>query len=408
MSLRLRPARRSEIPDFLEACESAFGHDISDEEVGRLTRLLEPRRTLATFDDDQIVGTAAAYRFPLTVPGGEVPAAGVTMVGVLPSHRRRGVLRSMTRRQLEDCRKRKEPVAVLWASEGAIYQNFGYGLATKQAGIDIEREYGVFRERFEPVSRVRLASLEEAVKVLPDVYERVRVQTPGMFGRSAEWWDAHRLTISEMDQDDGGPMFRAVLEIDGAAEGYVLYRVYASWGDDGIHAGHLEVLEAMATTPVATRELWNWIFGVDLVARVKSWFLQENHPLFHMLREPRRLRLNVRDALWLRIVDVSEALQARSYAVTTSITFELDDSFCPWNAGTWRLTNERVARVERADDAAPELRLQAADLGSVYLGGVRFAELAQAGRVEELAPGAVRRADALFTTAVAPWCVEIF
>jgi predicted acetyltransferase len=407
MGIELRELKSDELRRFLETTEAAFGATVTDEEVARLTRIIEPDRMLCAVDDDAIVGTAGAFRFTVSVPGAELAAAAVTMVGVLPSHRRQGILTRMMRHQLHQAREWNEPVAVLWASEGAIYQRFGYGLATRQAFMDIERDRAVFRDVRIPSGRVRLLSFDEATKVLPEVYDRVRRAVPGMMSRTHEWWEAHRLADPE-DHRRGGPMFRAVLEIEGIADAYALYRTHPSWGRDGVPETWLEVIEVVATSPVATREIWSFLFGIDLVARVKASFLASDDPLQLMLAEMGRLRFQLSDALWLRIVDVAGALSARSYATEDSITVELSDSFCLWNEGRWRLdAGYDGARVQRTPDPA-QLALDAGDLGAAYLGGATFGELARAGRVNELEPGALRRADALFVTERAPWCVEIF
>ena len=151
-----------------------------------------------------------------------------------------------------------------------------------------------------------------------------------------------------------------------------------------------------------------FLFGVDLVQTVKGWNLRVDHPLLLLVTEPRRLRLRAGDGLWLRIVDVDGALAGRSYADDGGLVLELSDDFLPANAGVWRLeASGGEARVARSD-SKPELRLDVADLGSAYLGGFSFAQLAGAGRAEELAPGALERADALFRTARPPWCPEVF
>jgi predicted acetyltransferase len=168
------------------------------------------------------------------------------------------------------------------------------------------------------------------------------------------------------------------------------------------------VIEAVATSPVAHRELWRFLFGVDLVHKIESWLLPIDHPLFLLVTEPRRLRPRPGDGLWLRIVDVQRALSTRTYAADGAVSLELTDAFLPENAGVWRLeVSGGEARVSRSD-AEPELRLDVADLGSTYLGGFTFSELARALRLDELADGAVERADDLFRTRFAPWCPEIF
>jgi predicted acetyltransferase len=352
-------------------------------------------------DGELKVATAGAYSFTLSIPGGELPAAGVTMVGVLPSHRRRGILTQMMREQIDDVQGRDEPLAILWASEASIYGRFGYGLATKAAKISIDRDRASFRDDPGPVGGTRLISLQEGADVLPDVYERVRVRTPGMVVRDRTWWEASTLADPEHARRGGGPLFCAVFELDDAPEAYALYRIKGDW-DEGVPKSTLVIRETMATSPRALLEIWRFLFGVDLIARVETWGVTPDHPLFLMVTEPRRLRMTLGDALWLRLVDLEASLATRSYADAEPVVLDVRDSFCPWNEGAWR-----VPAVERTE-ADPDLRLDAADLGSAYLGGISFAELSRAGRLEELRDGGVERADSLFRTSVTPWCPEVF
>jgi len=362
---------------------------------------------VCALEGEAMVGTAGAFPFSLTVPGGSAPAAGVTAVGVLPTHRRRGVLTHMMRYQLGEIHDRGEPLAVLFASESSIYGRFGYGLATLQGDIDIERDRTAFHARFEPVGSTRLVDIEEAVECFPDVYDRIRVETPGMFARSPEWWRHHVLSDPPHNRRGRSPMARVVLEVGGRPEAYATYRVNGSW-EQGVPTGSLEVEEALATSTEATAALWRFLFGVDLVRRVKADLLPMDHPLILMLVEPRRLRFALYDGLWLRIVEVSGALTARSYAGEGSVVFELTDSTCPWNGGRWRLDAGPEGATATKTSEDPDLALDVADLGAVYLGGFGFRDLHRAGRIAERSEGAVRRADALFATDRAPYCPEIF
>jgi predicted acetyltransferase len=398
---RVSTVTKEEMPEFLRLVEATFGGEPTEEQIERWSRIHEPDRMLWVSDGDLKVAAAGAYSFRLTIPGGELPAAGVTAVGVLPSHRRRGILTQMMREQIDDVRERGEPLAILWASEASIYGRFGYGLATKAAKIVVDRDRAVFRDRSEPVGATRLVTLEQAVDLIPDVFERVRAETPGMFARSREWWEAGNLADPEQSRRGGGPLFCVVLELDDEPEAYALYRLKGDW-EEGVPNSTLLIREVMATSPVALREIWRYLLGVDLVARIDVWGLPPDYPLFLMLTEPRRLRMTLGDALWLRLVDLEAALQTRSFADGQPVVLDVRDSFCPWNEGAWR-----VPDVERTD-AEPDLRLDTADLGSAYLGGISFAELARAGRVEELREGGVERADALFRTRVTPWCPEVF
>ena len=398
---RVSSPSSDELVEFLRLCEAAFGHEAHEQDLERWSRVCEPERMLWVSDGDIKVATGGAFSFRLTIPGGELPAAGVTAVGVLPSHRRRGILTQMMREQLDDIRNREEPLAILWASEAPIYGRFGYGLATKTAKISVDRDRAVFRERTEPVGMTRLVALEQAADVLPDVYDRVRAETPGMLARSPTWWQASSLADPEHHRQGAGPLFCAVHELDGEPDAYALYRLKTNW-EEGVPNSALRVREVMATSLVARREIWRFLFGVDLVARIETWNSPPDDPLFLMLTEPRRLRMTLGDALWLRLVDLEAALAARSYAEGEDVVLQVRDSFCDWNDGAWR-----VPDAERTD-AEPDVRLDTADLGSAYLGGFSFAELARAGRAEEMRPGGLARADALFRTGVTPWCPEVF
>ena len=409
MDYEIRQVNETEVEDFLRTCMTAFSNEASKAFLESRNRLVEPERSIAAFEEDSMVGTAGAFRFNLKVPGADLPAAGVTLVGVLPTHRRRGVLRALMKKQLEDCREWGETVAILWASEGAIYPNFGYGVASWHGLIEIDSDKAKMAEPTPPRGRSRLLSDEETLKVLPDVYERVRQQTPGMFSRDQTWWEAHRLWDPEEEREGGGAMLKAVLEIDGRAEAYCLYRVKHAWADDGNPDSTLFVEEVMGTTPEATREIWEFIFGVDLVARIKYYFIEVDTPLRFLIGEVRRLRMKMADALFLRVVDVKPALEARSYAAPGSLVFKLDDQLCPWNAGTWKIEVAEGGRasVSQTNEEA-EIGLSARDLGAVYLGGVTFSELARALQISELKVGAAVRADLMFYTPQAPWCPEIF
>ena len=406
MAIEVRTPSPDEVRQFLAVGAKTFAEDLRPEDAERDERVLDPERLYAAYDGDRMVATTADFGLRLTIPGGELPAAGVTLVGVLPTHRRRGILRQLMRAELDAIVARGEPLAILWASEDAIYGRFGYGIATQRGSIEADRGRMRFRDDPPPAGSVRLVDEEEAARVLPPIYERIRRETPGMFARGEEWWTNYRLPDPEHHRHGAGPRFFAVLQLNGVDEGYARYRVKDEW-KDGITASRLRVIEALGTTPLATRELWRFLFGIDLVERVEAWMLPVDHPLFLMVTEPRRLRLRIGDALWLRIVDVERALTARAYAADAEVTFELTDAFLQQNAGAWRLeASGDDRRVTRAHEG--ELRLDVTDLASVYLGAFTFHQLAQAGRVEERADGALDRADALFRTAGLPWCPEIF
>jgi predicted acetyltransferase len=380
-----------------------FGPPANDERIERFQRLLPLERMHAAWEDGAIVGGAGAFGFRMSVPGGDVPCAGVSVVGVFPTHRRRGVLRAMMRAQLDDAHARGDAIAALWSSEETIYGRFGYGIASWGGNATLAREYGAFVRRHEPAGHMRFVDADEALELFPPVYEAVRAQRPGMFQRTPDWWRDRTLADPEDRREGAGPKRYVVHETDGDVTGYAMYRHKPGF-DGGISTATLSVVEAMGTRAEATRDVWRYLLDIDWSATVDIWMLPIDHPLFLLLASPRRARFRVGDVLWVRVVDVGAALSSRSYRDGEPIVFDVRDSFCEWNEGAWKLED---GKAERTTDE-PEIRLDADALGSAYLGGVSFAQLQRALRLEELSGGAVCRADDLFRTSAHPWCPEIF
>ena len=407
----IRTATPDAVRSFLAPAMTAFGDEMSDAEFEVWNHLLEPDRLVAAFDGEVPIGTAAAYTFRMTVPGGEVTAAGVTAVGVEPGHRRRGVLRSLMRQQLDDVHGRGEPLAILWASESVIYQRFGYGLGAQNGSFEIDRDRTAWLRPWEPEGALRLVDTPEAIATFPQVYERMRAVTPGALSRSETWWRWGILHDAEHMRRGAGPKFRYLYEVDGVAEGYAIYRPKGDWDDRG-PKGQVLVVEAMAVTPRAERAVWGFLFGIDLMRTTKAGRVAVPHPLQLALADPRALGLTVGDGLWVRLVDLPAALAARRYGAADALVLQVTDAFCPWNAGRWRMAaagepGAAAATVERTE-APADLVVDTTDLAAAYLGAFTLSHLADAGRVEERTPGALRRADALFASARAPWCATIF
>jgi predicted acetyltransferase len=402
VAIEVRPCAPDEVRGALDPIWHYFGRRATAEEVERFAPILPSERVHAAFDDGTIVGGAGAYLFDTTLPGGNtVPTAGVMAVGVLPTHRRRGVLTELMRRQLAHAHERGEPLAMLYASEGAIYRRFGYGLASLAGDIQLPKEHARLWVD-EPIGQARmLGTEEEALELLPPVYDRVRAQTPGMFTRTPEWWRARRFG-RQGPSPGGAEQVRVVIDIDGSPEAYALYRLEFA-AEHMVSKTTLEVGEALGTTPRALAAIWRYLLAIDWVARIDAWWLPLDHPLFLWLREPRRMRFSVVEALWVRLVDVGAALLARGLGDGT-IVLDVRDEFCPWNHARWRVAPGAVDRTT----AEADLRLDVRDLGAVYLGGFTFEQLRRAERVEEVKPGAVARADALFHTERQPWCPELF
>jgi predicted acetyltransferase len=406
MAYRVRVCRSlEEWADAVGAIGHYFGWVPTEEQVERFSTVLPAERVHAVFEDGKIVGGAGAYSFQMTVPGAVVPCAGVSVVGVLPTHRRRGLLSRMMRVQLDDVRKRGEPIAALFASEETIYGRYGYGLASLRQEVKLTGDRRQLRMGERPRNgTVRLVDKDEAARTFPMIHSRVGRATPGFFARSKDWWELQRLRDDPERRGDAGPLNHALVEIDGRAVAYALYRIAQREEEQGWRR-RLRVIEAMGVDAPGTREIWRFLLEIDWIHEVRAWLLPVDHPLFHLVARPDSLKLRTETGLWVRLVDVAAALSARGYARDGRVTFEVADAFCPWNKGTWTLD----AGVARPSRRRPDLRLDVTALGAVYLGGFSFRQLANAGLVQEAARGGLVRADAVFArTGPAPWCPEIF
>jgi predicted acetyltransferase len=402
MTFDVRPsANLDEFGRAVFAIGQYFGLDPTEERMERFSKNLPIERMHAAWEDGAVVGGAGAFPFELTVPGGIVPTAGVTVVGTYPTHRRRGVLRSLMRAQLDDVHERGEPLALLWASEDTIYGRFGYGMASACGEVSIPKEYSAYARPLEAQGTLRFVEADEALRLFPKVWDRVRRGIPGMLGRTRPWWE-YRI-LFEAPGAEGGPKRFVVSERDGRPEGYAIYRHLPKF-EEGVSNAELAVVEAVALDGRPTAEIWRFLLDIDWAARITAHLLPVDHALWWLLATPRRMRMRVGDGLWARLVDVGAALSARSYAADVAVTIDVADEFCPWNTGTWRLS-DGVAKRSRG---SAQLRCDVSALGVVYLGAFGFSDLVRAGRVEELRRGAAARADAMFRSARAPWCPEIF
>ncbi len=401
MAIEYRNPAEDERRATFEAGGVAFAEEVRDFDFETFGPEIPAERTIGAYDDGTAVGLTTSIAFEMTIPGGQLPCAGITFVAVMPTHRRRGVLTELMRRQLDDLHGRGEPLAALWASEPVIYGRFGYGIAAPAAALDAEHAGFAFRDDPGPTGRARILTKEEARKLFPPIYERARLQRHGMMTRSEARWNG-RVEDPEHWRDGASQQYYVLVELDGQGEAFAMYRIKHK-SERGMPQSELVLVDAIATSTEATRELWRYLFGVDLIAKVSLWNYDPATPLFLMVRDARRLQLKLFDGIWLRLVDVGEALRRRSYAGEGSVVLDVTDEFCPWNEGRYRAG----AKAGPARTAA-DLRLSVADLASAYLGAFSFERLAAAGRVEELAEGAIARATALFRTELPPWCPEPF
>lgn len=404
MSVDIRPVTDDELPAFSRRLATAFSGTTSDERIASNRRITELDRTLSAWDAGEIVGTAGAFTFEVTVPGGAfLRAAGVTMVSVSPTHRRQGILREFMARQLDDVAGRGEPLALLTASEGSIYGRFGYGAATWWSQVHLPLEGTELVRPSTAGGRIRQVAKDDWLKVLPSLFDRVRHRYVGEVRTTEEMWEEW---AKDHEWNREGTLRQVVVHegADGEPDGYVAWNMKAGWTDHGLPNATVLVDHLYAADDEVETALWQHLMTIDLARSIKG-----SRPVDEQLRwrlaEPRKLQVShLGDHLWLRLVDIAAAFDGRSYEVDDAVVFGVTDPFRPGNDGTWRIGAGGCSRV----DAEADVELDVADLGSLYLGGVTASQLARAGRVVERTPGALGRADRLLSVAVAPWCATGF
>lgn len=394
----VRPIRDEEVPAFRASMMLTFGGDAAVDVNGdtRFRALIASGRAFAAFDRGMVVGTAGTFDFTLTVPGGAVPMAGLTMVSVRPTHRRRGILRRLMDLHLCEARARGVALSGLWSSETAIYGRFGYGVAAESdelsfraPALDLPESPGDELEFLDAVAPAELRP----------IYEAVRTTRPGMLSRSDAWWRWMRFTERPFITPVPSPRRHVLIRRDGVPTGYVAYRQRAAF-EQGLAAGTVVVEELVAVDTRAELTLWRFLCSIDLFPQVRYWNAPVDSILPWVTADRRRLQRQRTDALWLRIEDVAAALAARTYAADGALGLEID--------GQGYELRVEGGRARCAAGASPaSLRLDRAALGSIYLGGVAVSLLARAGRITG-DPRAVALADRMFTSPRAPWCPEIF
>jgi predicted acetyltransferase len=401
----IAPIAPDERDAFVRAAGLSFGETLEDDEVAHMIamELDDPSRSLAARDGDRIIGTTTVLDFTMSVPGAEpVTCAGVTSVGVAPTHRRRGVMRSLMRRQLDDLHAEGTPWAALYASEAGIYGRFGYGVASRCLTFRLDGPWWRFTDPVVPAG-VALVDVAEAAPHLSDVYERLRADVPGMMSMPEDKW---RLYL-EHDPPGGRSGSSARHVVTCGDRGFVVYRIKRGWGDAGPDSTVL-VERCMATDSDAWRQLWNYVCNLDLVQHLEAHMRPIDDPLPWWLAERRRLVITDGMSCYVRLVDVGAALPQRGTTADTAVVLDVTDPFCPWNERRWELAGDgtalRCTPTDRAADAALDVR----ELGSLSLGGVSPFELAHAGLIEAHRPDALDRLGALLGSRRPPWNPFVF
>ena len=365
-------------------------------------------------------GTVAAHSLSADIPvatfgtlrkhlnvgyGRQLEAQLITAVTVRGTHRRQGLLRRMMTEDLAASRADGLAMAALTASEASIYGRFGFGVATFERSIKVNTGPR-FRLRHTPTGSVEIADRKVLLELAPVVFDRVHRATPGSLVRQDAYRQRSSGTLGQDGAEDESIRCALHYDADGAVDGYVAYK-FSGWDTK---PPAMEVIDLVAATESGYLELWQFLGSLDLIDRVTWAEAPVDDPLAWALEDPRCIESSENgDMLWLRILDTAKALGARRYSSDGSLVLRVTDTL-GFAAGVFTLTvRAGEASVAAAPDGAdPELSIDVAELGSIYLGAVCPVTLAAAGRITEHAPGAALTARLMFAVERAPHCLTHF
>ncbi|MFG2955972.1 GNAT family N-acetyltransferase [Streptomyces sp. NPDC048291] len=411
-AVEVRPITEPDLADWNRALSTGFLQrpTLSPDQLAARRRQFVPGRLLGAFDGPRCVATFRSFDQELTAVGGAIlPADAISNVTVTATHRRRGLLTRMMSQDLAAAKERGDVVATLIAAEYRIYGRYGFGPATTLTEWTVEVPRTGLDPRWarpEDGARIDLVDGEDIRKVGPDLHERIRRSTPGAVSRSDLWWQL-RTGAVRFEEEWKEPYFAVYRSAAGEVEGIASYESDDNWqGKQPYNTAEVHWL--LGATPAAERALWHYLCSIDWITRVKSGWRSPDDLLPHYLPDPRAARVsNQADWLWVRILDVVRALEARTYDRAGSLVLEVVDRQ-GLAGGRFRLDASPDGASCTPTTDTPDLALDIAELASVWLGDQSVARLHALGRVQEERMGAAREADALLRASGRPWCPDIF
>ncbi|WP_406003169.1 GNAT family N-acetyltransferase [Streptomyces sp. NBC_00829] len=413
MSLEIRTITDSELTGWLRAMFVGFldTPEVTDEEVEIRRGGIALDRTQGAFEDGRCVATFRSFDQQLTVVGGSsVPVNAITNVTVSPTHRRRGLLSRMMEEDLARAKERGDVAATLIAMEYQIYGRYGFGPATWVSNWQID----VLRAGLDPRwsgpddgGSIDLVD-GDAVRVAgPELHDRLRVTRHGVVSRDKRWWQFNTGELSLPSQPWKFPHQAFYRTDQGRVDGLVVYSTGDTWHDQ-LPDGEARVRSLIAASPAAERALWHYLLSVDWITKVSSGFRAPDDLLPLFLPNPRAARITTQvDFMWVRLLDVPRALEARAYRVPGSLVLDVHDGL-GLSGGRFRLDAQADGASCSATTLPAELSLGLSGLSALYLGDESASRLMALGLAEEHRPGAAATADALLRTASRPWCPDYF
>jgi predicted acetyltransferase len=396
------------IDEFFAAVVHGFHDDYVAESWEHMHRVFESERSFGFQVDGHWISTCGAYSRALTVPGGSVPVAAVTVVTVQPSYRRRGLLTEMMKHQLHDIHERgDEPIALLWASEAAIYGRYGYGQAAPRLHLTGKTKTTAFRSDVDlGKGSVGEVERDEAIPIIKRLHEALLPDRVGALNRDDNWW-----VVKWHDPERwrrGASAYRFALHYDrrGRPDGYIAFRVKTNWESDS--GGEVIIDEVDAANAAARAALWRFVLDLDLVRAFRVDGAPMDEPLRYVVHDRRSVKAELEDGTYARLVDVPRALGARRYLADLDVIIKVEDPLLTNNNGAIRLEAGPDGASASRSRQRPDLIMSVRELSAIYLGGTPLTAFARAGLVTERTEGAVAATSAAFAWTQPPFCPDFF
>ncbi|MEO8106279.1 MAG: GNAT family N-acetyltransferase [Actinomycetes bacterium] len=389
--------------------ETVFGEPTHEEDLtSPAYGVVDDDRAFLAWDGDVVAGTCANFSLQTSTPGGSLPTAGVTWIGVLPTHRRRGVMSQMLTTLHEDGMARNEPIAALWAADAAIYGRFGYGVATQRLSIEIPHAPSALQGApSDPSLRLRMVDTADDFALTAPIYEDAGRRRGGVLAIDDKWNAAH--IYDPPHYRDGATRTQTVVaEDDDGVRGFLRYALKESWPTGRFAEGSVVVRRLMSLDAAAHAALWSYCFSLDLMTKTTWWNLPVDDPVLSWLEHSRQTTRQVNDAMWVRILDLPTALSGRAYATDIDVTLKVTDSKFAQNAGTWRLSGGPDGASCKRTSSDADLCMDIRTLSSILLGGPTLMSHGHAGWVGEQTHGALAATSAAFGADWAAYCPFVF
>lgn len=375
----------------------SFGFDYTPEMIEQTRPKMDLGRFRIAVEGKRIVGVAGSWELEMTIPGGTtLPTGGVTWVSVAVTHRRQGLLRRLMTELHDDIDRRGEPMAALGASEGTIYERFGYGISTQQRSASIDRQRTALRPQFVAApGTVRFADHDDARQIIPVLWDRYRRTRPGEISRDSTWWD----DIFQRRSQSFGEFTKAQYLVH--RDGYLAYRRNEDWRD-GFATNRVEVVEFVALTHEANCALWTTLLGLDLVGPIKMTDLPLDSALPYLVENQRSIQTTrLSDCMWVKVIDPEICFGARTYGSSDRFVVECDGRRFAIESGDDGVSCSKVR-------SKPDLVVDPTAMGPLLMGGIRPSVLAAGHKITARSAGVLRRADNFFLGDVLPYCATHF